>query len=156
MPAYVDPFDIRRMSTGTIWFFYSSNAKDKHGSMGLLPDKQNCGWRMSRECRERFPRHRLQRKPLVSEPGMHHGTCVTMHIGNTNPRRGKPVIPGACATRNFAHLVRGPWQYSMPFMEHEEIRLLVTMGHSMVVTVFYTRMIQITDMSKDIKTKVKV
>ena len=25
----------------------------------------------------RFPRHRLQRKPLVSDPGMHHGTCVT-------------------------------------------------------------------------------
>ena len=30
--------------------------------------------RMHRECRERFPRHRLQRKPLVSDPGMHHGT----------------------------------------------------------------------------------
>ena len=27
--------------------------------------------------REHFPRHRLQRKPLVSDPGMHHGTCVT-------------------------------------------------------------------------------
>ena len=25
----------------------------------------------------RFPRHWLQRKPLVSDPGMHHGTCVT-------------------------------------------------------------------------------
>ena len=24
-----------------------------------------------------FHRHRLQRKPLVSDPGMHHGTCVT-------------------------------------------------------------------------------
>ena len=45
--------------------------------MGLLPDKQNCGLRMHRECRERFPRQRLQRKPLVSDPGMHHGTCVT-------------------------------------------------------------------------------
>ena len=32
---------------------------------------------MHRECRERFPRHRLQRKPLVSDPVMHHGTCVT-------------------------------------------------------------------------------
>ena len=31
----------------------------------------------SKECRERFPRHRLQRKLLVSDPGMHHGTCVT-------------------------------------------------------------------------------
>ena len=34
--------------------------------------------RMRWECRERFPRHRLQRKKLVSDPGMHHGTCV-MH-----------------------------------------------------------------------------
>ena len=32
---------------------------------------------MRRECRERFPHHRLQRKPLVSDPDMHHGTCVT-------------------------------------------------------------------------------
>ena len=30
---------------------------------------------MHRECRERFPRGLLQRKPLVSDPGMHHGTC---------------------------------------------------------------------------------
>ena len=37
----------------------------------------NCGLRMRWECRERFPRHRLQRKPLVIEPGMHRGTCVT-------------------------------------------------------------------------------
>ena len=34
---------------------------------------------MRRECQERFPRHRLQRQPLVSGPGMHHGTCV-MHV----------------------------------------------------------------------------
>ena len=24
-----------------------------------------------------FPRRRFQRKPLVSDPSMHHGTCVT-------------------------------------------------------------------------------
>ena len=45
--------------------------------MVLLLDTYNCGLRMCQECRERFPRHRLQRKPLVSDPGMHHGTCVT-------------------------------------------------------------------------------
>ena len=32
---------------------------------------------MRRECRERFPCHGLQRKPLVSDPGMHHGTCMS-------------------------------------------------------------------------------
>ena len=32
---------------------------------------------MRRECRECFPRHLFQRKPLLNNPGMHHGTCVT-------------------------------------------------------------------------------
>ena len=45
--------------------------------MGHLPDTHNCGLRMHRECRERFPRRRLQRKLLVSDPSMLHGTCVT-------------------------------------------------------------------------------
>ena len=45
--------------------------------MGLLTNTQNRGLRMRREYREHFPRHWLQRKPLASDPGMHHGTCVT-------------------------------------------------------------------------------
>ena len=44
--------------------------------MDLLPDTLNCGLCICWECRERFPRHRCQRTPLVSDPGMHHGTCV--------------------------------------------------------------------------------
>ena len=82
--------------------------------MDLLPDTWNYGLRMHRECRERFPRHRLQRKPLVSDPGMHHGTCVT-HVpwcmsGSLIRGGGEnvPGIPGACATHNFTYLVRGP------------------------------------------------
>ena len=35
------------------------------------------GLHMRRECRKRFSRHRLHRKPLVSAPGKHHGMCVT-------------------------------------------------------------------------------
>ena len=46
-------------------------------TMELLLDTHNCGLRMRRECQERFTRHRLQSKPLVSDPGMQHGTCVT-------------------------------------------------------------------------------
>ena len=46
-------------------------------AMGLLPDTQNGGLHMHRECLERFPHHQLQRKPLLSNPGMHRGTCVT-------------------------------------------------------------------------------
>ena len=82
---------------------------------GLLPDTENCGLRMRRECRERFPRHRLQRKPLVSDPDMHHGSCVT-HVswcmaGSLTRGGGEnvPGIPGACVTRNVAYLVRSPW-----------------------------------------------
>ena len=50
-----------------------------------------------------FPRHRFQRKPLVSDPGMHHGTCVT-HVpwcmsGSLTCGDGEnvPGIPRACA-----------------------------------------------------------
>ena len=32
---------------------------------------------MCRECRELFSRQRLQMKPLVSDPGIYHGTCLT-------------------------------------------------------------------------------
>ena len=38
-----------------------------------------CRLRMRWECWERFPRHRIQRKQLVSDPGVHHGTCV-IHV----------------------------------------------------------------------------
>ena len=50
-----------------------------------------------------FPRRRFQRKPQVSDPGMHHGTCVT-HVpwcmsGSLTCGDGEnvPGIPGACA-----------------------------------------------------------
>ena len=76
-------------------------------TMGLLPDTQYRGLRMRRGCRERFSRHRLQWKPLVSDPGMHHSTCVT-HVpwcmsGSLNSGGGEnvPGIPCAWATRFF-------------------------------------------------------
>ena len=74
--------------------------------MGLLPDTLNCGLCMRRECRECFPRHQLQRKPLVSNPSMHHDTCVThvpwCMLGSLTRGGGEnvPRIPGACATHN--------------------------------------------------------
>ena len=57
-------------------------------------------------------------KLLVNDPGVHHGTCVThvpwcmseslTHGGGENV----PGIPGACATRNFTYLARGPYHTS--------------------------------------------
>ena len=69
---------------------------------------------MRRECRERFPLHRLHINLLGSDPGMHHGTCVT-HVpwcmsGSLARVDGGnvPGIPGACTTRNLTYLARGP------------------------------------------------
>ena len=53
-------------------------------AMGHLPDMWNCGLRMRRECWERFPHHWLQRKPLVGDPGMHHGTCDARAVTHQN------------------------------------------------------------------------
>ena len=62
---------------------------------------------MLRESRERCPRHRLQRKPLVSNPGMHHGTCIT-HVpwcmSGSLTRVGKENVPGIPANAQPAFL----------------------------------------------------
>ena len=72
----------------------------KWGHNGPLTRYENCVLRMRRECRERFPRHRLERKPLFSDPDMHHGTCVP-HVpwcmsGSLTRGGGEyvPCIPG--------------------------------------------------------------
>ena len=69
---------------------------------------------MRRECREPFPRHRIQRKPPVSDPDMHHGTCIA-HVPWCMPgsltRGGGENVPG-----NFMHLVRGPSQNDVVYI----------------------------------------
>ena len=74
------------------------------------------------QCQERFPHQILQGNLLVSDPGMHHGTCVT-HVPwcmSGSPTRGvgenHQGIPGACATRNFTYLARGPCHTVCSFM----------------------------------------
>ena len=60
-----------------------------------------------------FPRRRFQRIPLVSDPGMHHGTCVThvpwcMSGSLACSERGKRSRHSRrMRTRNFAYLARG-------------------------------------------------
>ena len=85
------------------------------------------------ECWERFPRHRLQRIPLGSDTGMHHGTCVR-HVprcmsGSLTGGGGEnvPGIPGSCATRNFTYLARGPWLVACsPARHHLNQRWCIT------------------------------
>ena len=69
---------------------------------------------MYRECGQYFHRNQLQRTPLVRDPGMHHGTCVT-HVlwcmsGSLTRSGGEnvPGITGACANRNFTYLAKRP------------------------------------------------
>ena len=65
-----------------------------------------------------FSRHRLQRKLLVSDPGMHHGTCAT-HVpwcmsGSLTRCGGENFhgICGAYTTLNFTYLVDSIYRYS--------------------------------------------
>ena len=81
------------------------------------------------------PRHRFQRKPLGSDHGMHHGTCV-MHVpwcmsGSLTRSGGEnfPGIPGACATRNFTYLVRGPWAWFN--VQQARVRILIAVLYCM-------------------------
>ena len=69
--------------------------------MGLLPDKYNCELRIHRECGE----------PQVSDPDIHHDTCVTrdacrdrylaVYFGTEVARKTSPAFP---ATAQFAIL----------------------------------------------------
>ena len=55
------------------------------------------------------PRRLFQRKPLVSDPGMHR---AVMHVGIAYPRwRGKRSRHSRLmSTRNFTYFVKCPWQ----------------------------------------------
>ena len=83
-------------------------------SMGLLQDTWNCGLRMRRECRERFPRQRGLAIPtcitarawrMCRDACRDRKLAVCFEVGG---EENVPGIPRACATRNFAYLVRGP------------------------------------------------
>ena len=61
------------------------------------------GWACAGNAGNVFPRRRFQRKPLVSDPGMHNGTCVT-HVPwcmseslTCGDGENVPGISGACA-----------------------------------------------------------
>ena len=81
--------------------------------MGLLRKIEGCA--CAGNAGNVFPATDFKGKPLVSDPGMHHGTCVTpvlwCMLGSLTRGGGEnnPDIHGACATCNFAHLVRGPY-----------------------------------------------
>ena len=77
--------------------------------MVLFLDTQKCMLHIRRECRDRFPRHQLQRKRIVIDPVMHQARCVrhvSWCMSGSQTRSGGedvPGIPGACTTHNFTY-----------------------------------------------------
>ena len=79
---------------------------------------------MRRECRERFSRHRGLAIPICitarawrtcRDACQDRWLAISFEIGG---RENVPGIPGACATRNFAYLVRGPCPNPYPITSY--------------------------------------
>ena len=122
----------RTSNGGTLRLDYRATLR--RDAMGLLPDTQNCRLRMRRECRERFPPPQQ-----VSDPDMHHGTCVT-HVPRCMPgsltsgflwsrwREKRSRHSRRMRNRNFMYLVRGPlgldrWPMTSPKIGRDPIKL---------------------------------
>ena len=83
--------------------------------MGLLPNTPNCWCACAGNAGNVFPTTVVKQSRHASRH-VRHARAV-MHAGIANSRfplnsavgENVPGIPGACTTRNFAHLVRGPF-----------------------------------------------
>ena len=87
-------------------------------SMGLLPNTSNCGCACARNAGNVFPatagkqsRH-ASRHMRDARAVMHAGIANSRFPLNSAAGGNVPGIPGACATRDFTYLVRGPWRWS--------------------------------------------
>ena len=70
-------------------------------SMGLLPNTSNCGCACARNAGNVFP-------VRDARAVMHAGIANSRFPLNSAAGGNVPGIPGACATRDFTYLVRGP------------------------------------------------
>ena len=85
-------------------------------TMGFLPNTSNCGCACAGNAGNVFPATAVKQ----SRHATRHvrDARAVMHARITNSRfplnsaagENVPGIPGACATRNFTYLVRGPWR----------------------------------------------
>ena len=91
------------------------------------------------ECRERFPRHRLQRKPLVSDLGMHHMPWGMSGSLTLDDGENVPGIPDACATRNFTYLARGPFQENWASMAANDLAPCATRSSTAAVFIMQNK-----------------
>ena len=81
---------------------------------GLLPDTLIVGCACPGNAVNVFPAIDFKEKTRVSDPDMHHVTCVThmpwfmSGLLTRGDWENVPGIPGACTTHNFTYLVRCP------------------------------------------------
>ena len=87
----------------TILFIKSVRSKELQVPWASYQIREIAGCACAGNAGNVFPCRRFQRKPLVSDPGMHHGTCVT-HVPwcmsgslTCGDRENVPGIPGARA-----------------------------------------------------------
>ena len=85
------------------------------GRMSLLPNTSNCGCACAGNARNGFPATTGKQSRYASRhvrdarAVMHAGIANSRFPFNSAAGENVPGIPGACATRNFTYLVRGPW-----------------------------------------------
>ena len=89
-------------------------------TMGLLPNTSNCGCACAGNAGNVFPatagkqsRH-ASRHVCDARAVMHAGIANSRFTLNSAAGGNVPGIPGACATRDFAYLVRGQWPAHHP------------------------------------------
>ena len=73
-----------------------------------------------------FSRHRLQRKPLVSDPGMYHGTWCMSGLLTRSDRENVPGIPGAYANCTSTYLARSCIQQVVGPPNHKYIYIFLS------------------------------
>ena len=71
------------------------------------------------------------KESAVSDPGMHHGTCVT-HVpwcmSESPTGGGGENVPGACVTHKFTYLARGPWRPTQHDQRCQALQDIITQG----------------------------
>ena len=102
--------------------------------------RKNTGYACAGNAGNVFPRRQFQKKLLYSDPGMHHGTCVT-HVpwcmsgsltcgdGENRSRHSRRMH-----IRNFAYLARGPLSCYIIYICHRCYRSLPTLLYQIFFT----------------------
>ena len=70
-------FGLQSMYTLCVWHLMTHYSSDGNKPWASYQIRKIAGCACAGNAGNVFPRRRFQRKPIVSDPGMHHGTCVT-------------------------------------------------------------------------------